>query len=59
MQHDSKWKALHVAALPHFMREERGLSEATIRNRCWHVEKLLVWFMRRNRSLAEVSFCDV
>jgi len=41
------------------MREERGLSEATIRNRCWHVEKLLVWFMRQNRSLAEVSLCDV
>jgi len=43
----------------HFMREERGLSEATIRNRCWHVEKLLAYFMRQNRSLAGVSLCDV
>lgn len=43
----------------HFMREERGLSEATIRNRCWHVEKLLAWLMNQNRFLAQVSLCDV
>jgi site-specific recombinase XerD len=42
-----------------YMREERGLSEATIHGRCWHVEKLLVWLMRQNRCLAEVSVREV
>jgi len=41
------------------MREERGLSEATIPGRCWHVEKLLAWLMSQNRCLAEVSVKDV
>jgi integrase/recombinase XerD len=43
----------------HYMREERGLSEATIRGRCWHVEKLLAWLMSQNRCLADVSVKDV
>lgn len=43
----------------HYMREERGLSEATIRGRCWHVEKLLAWLMNQNRRLAEVSLREV
>lgn len=43
----------------HYMREERGLSEATIRGRCWHAEKLLAWLMGQNRCLAEVSVRDV
>lgn len=42
-----------------YMREERGLSEATIHGRCWQVEKLLVWLMRQNRCLAEVSLREV
>jgi integrase/recombinase XerD len=43
----------------HYMREERGLSQATIRGRCWHAEKLLAWLMGQNRCLAEVSVRDV
>jgi site-specific recombinase XerD len=43
----------------HYMREERGLSEATILGRCWHAEKLLAWLMSQNRCLAEVSVRDV
>ena len=43
----------------HYMRGERGLSEATIRGRCWHAEKLLAWLMGQKRSLAEVSVRDV
>jgi integrase/recombinase XerD len=63
-----RWQEMETVAPPfaspindfdHFMREERGLSEATIRNRCWHVEKLLAWSMSQNRCLAEVSLCDV
>ena len=30
-----------------YMRRERGLSEATIRNRCWHVEKFLSGLARK------------
>lgn len=41
-----------------YMREERGLSEATIRSRCWHAGKFLAW-LRQDRSLAEVSVRDV
>jgi site-specific recombinase XerD len=42
-----------------YMREERGLSEATIRGRSWQVEKLLAWLMSQNRCLAEISIRDI
>jgi integrase/recombinase XerD len=42
-----------------FMRNERGLSEITIRGRCWHVEKFLDWLNERNRSFGEVTLTDV
>ena len=42
-----------------YMRGERGLSEATIRNRCWHVEKFLSGLTRKNCSLGEASVRDV
>ena len=42
-----------------YMRAERGLSEVTIRGRCWHVEKLLAWLMSQNRFLAAVSITDI
>jgi integrase/recombinase XerD len=43
----------------HYMRDERGLSEATIRARCWHADKLLAWLESQNRRLTEVSLRDV
>jgi integrase/recombinase XerD len=42
-----------------YMREERALSEVTIRARCWHVEKFLTWLISRNPRLAETSVRDV
>jgi hypothetical protein len=42
-----------------YMRNQRGLSAVTIRNRCWHVETFLDWFTELNRSFAEVSIRDV
>lgn len=41
------------------MRAERGLAEATIRNRCWQVQQFLGWLTSQNRGLAEVSVRDV
>lgn len=41
-----------------FMRNERGLSEATIHDRRWHVEKFLSWLDERCR-LNEVALQDV
>ncbi len=43
----------------HYMREERGLSEVTIRGRCWHVQKFLTWLISQNRRLEEASVRDV
>ena len=43
----------------HYMREERGLSEVTIRGRCWHADKFLTWLMSQNRCFADVSVRDV
>jgi integrase/recombinase XerD len=43
----------------HYMREERGLSEITIRGRCWHVQKFLTRLISQNRHLAEASVRDV
>ena len=42
-----------------FMRDERGLSEVTIRGRCWHVDKFLDWLHAQNRPLNKVGVEDV
>jgi len=42
-----------------FMRDERGLSEITIRGRCWHVQKFLDWLNELNRSFDDVALQDV
>jgi integrase len=42
-----------------YMRNERGLSEATIRGRCWHAGKFLDELIAQNRPFAEVSVIDV
>lgn len=41
------------------MRQERGLSSATIHNRCWHAEQFLAWYDQQSRPFAEVSITDV
>lgn len=48
-----------ITDFAHYMRAELGLSEATIRNRCWHAQQFLGWLISQNRSLAEVSIRDV
>ena len=41
------------------MRQERGLSSATIRNRCWHAEQFLAWYDQQSSPFSEVSSTDV
>jgi site-specific recombinase XerD len=41
------------------MRDQRGLSEITIRHRCWHAQRFLNWLDGQNRSLGEVSFQEL
>ena len=38
-----------------FMRDERGLSEVTIHDRCWQVDKFLDWLKQQNRPFDEVA----
>jgi len=46
----------HFAA---WMRDQRGLSEVTIRHRCWHTQKFLKWLDGQNRSFEEVSLQEL
>ena len=51
-----------VGLVEHFaacMREQRGLSEVTIRNRCWQAQKFLNWLDGQNRSFREVSLQEL
>lgn len=41
------------------MRQERGLSSATIHNRCWHARQFLAWYDQHRRPFSEVSSPDV
>ena len=41
------------------MRDQRGLSEVTIRHRCWHAQRFLNWLEGQNRSLGEVLFQEL
>jgi integrase/recombinase XerD len=42
-----------------YMREERGLSAATIHGSRWHTEKFFQWLAAQNRTLAEATITDV
>lgn len=42
-----------------WMRNERGLSEITIRNRCFHVKKFLQWYQGRARPISAVAATDI
>jgi len=41
------------------MRLERGLSEETIKTRCWYVEDFLQWFLGKDRSLSDIRIADI
>jgi integrase/recombinase XerD len=41
------------------MLQEQGLSEYTVRIRCWHVEQFLQRFWDRHRSFDEVTIADI
>jgi integrase/recombinase XerD len=41
------------------MLREKGLSQHTVRIRCWHVEQFLQRFWERHRSLDEVTIADI
>lgn len=42
-----------------YMRRDRGLSSATIRNYQWHIRQFLTWFSSQRRPFDEVSVEDV
>jgi len=42
------WYAEFIQDFATFMINERGLSQNTIRNRCWHVEQFLGWYKSQN-----------
>jgi integrase/recombinase XerD len=42
-----------------FMRDARGLSEVTVHDCCWHVEKFLDWLVGQHRGFEEVALRDV
>jgi integrase/recombinase XerD len=48
-----------ISAFGHQMREERGLSPRTIRNRCWHVQAFLHWLHEQGGCLAELQLEQV
>jgi integrase/recombinase XerD len=41
------------------LREERGLSQHTIHNRCWHVQTFLQWLSEQGSGLAELRLEQV
>jgi site-specific recombinase XerD len=42
-----------------WMAQERGLSDPTIRNRRWHVERFLAWLYARKRHVADLQLQDL
>ncbi len=42
-----------------WMREERGLSAATLKNRRWHLEQFLDWLYDRGRRVSDLSLRDL
>jgi len=42
-----------------YMRQQKGLSEVTIKSRCWYVEDLLQWFFRDHVSLSDITITEI
>lgn len=42
-----------------YMRQQKGLSEVTIKSRCWYVEDLLQWFFRDHLSLSDITIAEI
>jgi integrase/recombinase XerD len=42
-----------------YMRQQKGLSEVTIKGRCWYVEDLLQWFFRDHLSLSDITIAEI
>jgi site-specific recombinase XerD len=42
-----------------YMRLQRGLSEETIKTRCWYVNDFLQWFGSKDRSLSDITIADI
>jgi site-specific recombinase XerD len=42
-----------------YMRQQKGLSEVTIKSRCWYVEDLLRWFFRDHLSLSDITITEI
>ncbi|MDE0262059.1 MAG: tyrosine-type recombinase/integrase [Bryobacterales bacterium] len=56
---DAHPHARQVAAFAAWMRNDRGLSEATVSNCCNESDRLFAWAARRNLILADITISDV
>ena len=52
---DAHPHARQVAAFAAWMRDDRGLSAATVSNCCYESDRLFVWAARRNLMLADIT----
>jgi site-specific recombinase XerD len=48
-----------IEEFTNYMLREKGLSQHTVRIRCWHVEQFLQRFWERHRSFDEVTIADI
>jgi site-specific recombinase XerD len=48
-----------VADFAGYMRVQRGLSEETIKTRCWYVNDFLEWSFGKDRSLSDITIADI
>ena len=48
-----------IEEFTHHMLREKGLSQPTVRIRCWHVEQFLRRFWEGHRSFGEVTIADI
>ena len=56
---DAHPHARQVEAFAAWMRDDRGLSEATVSNCCYQSDRLFAWAARRNLMLADITIGDV
>jgi len=56
---DTSAYSVYIEDFAGYMRQQKGLSEATIKSRCWYVEDLLQWFFRDHLSLSEITIAEL
>ncbi len=56
---DTKDFSVYIEDFASYMRQQKGLSEVTIKGKCWYAKDLLRWYFRDHLSLSDITIAEI